>query len=237
MNLDGWQHVCATYDAETSEAKIYISGIEQLLDQTNTPSGPIRDNGEIDLYVGNSSGGIYTFDGTIDEVRIWNSARSGEAIQSTMNSYLSGTEEGLLAYWQMNEGNGDTIFDGSVNGHDAAVEAGWREGVDLDQWSDDRSSDDTAPMLIHLFEGRPNPFRQTTTMTFELTRPTHAAFLVHDASGKLVRSLLSGAFSAGQHVVRWDGMNDEGIPVRSGAYFCTMRVQNAVQTERILLLR
>ncbi|MCP4102942.1 MAG: LamG domain-containing protein [Lentisphaerae bacterium] len=48
--------------------------------------------------------------GSIDEVRVWNIARTQEEIQASMNSTLAGNETGLAGYWQFNEGTGiDTV--------------------------------------------------------------------------------------------------------------------------------
>jgi hypothetical protein len=53
----------------------------------------------------------YHFNGMIDEVRIWNLARSQSDIQMNMNREISSEEEGLLNYWRFNEGSGTTIYD------------------------------------------------------------------------------------------------------------------------------
>jgi hypothetical protein len=45
------------------------------------------------------------FQGKIDELRIWNTARSQADIQNTMNQTLAGNEQGLVGYWQF---DGDT---------------------------------------------------------------------------------------------------------------------------------
>jgi hypothetical protein len=39
------------------------------------------------------------FAGLIDEVRIWNVARTQAAIGATMSQLLTGTEPGLVGYW------------------------------------------------------------------------------------------------------------------------------------------
>ena len=44
------------------------------------------------------------FDGQMDEVRIWSTTRSATEIQSLMNSELCGTETGLIAYYDFNQG-------------------------------------------------------------------------------------------------------------------------------------
>jgi len=39
----------------------------------------------------------------IDDIRIWNTARTQAEIQGLMNTELAGTESGLVAYWKLNE--------------------------------------------------------------------------------------------------------------------------------------
>ncbi len=60
----------------------------------------------------------YPWDGGINEVRVWETARSQEEIEGNMNRLLSGDEDGLIHYWPMNEGSGSDIEDivGGVTG-------------------------------------------------------------------------------------------------------------------------
>lgn len=51
------------------------------------------------------------FKGSIKEVRYWNTARSAIQIQNNINSGLAGNETGLIAYWPLNEGSGQTFHD------------------------------------------------------------------------------------------------------------------------------
>ncbi len=59
--------------------------------------------------------GSQTFNGTIDEVRIWNVARTHAQIRDDMCRQLTGTEPGLVGYWNMNEGTGNTVNDLTPN--------------------------------------------------------------------------------------------------------------------------
>jgi hypothetical protein len=52
-----------------------------------------------------------TFDGTIDEVRFWDLARSDAAIASTMSMEIPKASAGLMAYWRFDEGMGTTTAD------------------------------------------------------------------------------------------------------------------------------
>ena len=47
----------------------------------------------------------------IDEVAIFDYERSLSEIQNYVGNQLSGYENGLLAYWNFNEGNGATSYD------------------------------------------------------------------------------------------------------------------------------
>ena len=56
------------------------------------------------------------FTGEIDEVRMWNIARSGDDIRATMNRSLTGLEPGLGGYWRFDEGEGQSVEDSSPIG-------------------------------------------------------------------------------------------------------------------------
>lgn len=70
-----WYHVAGTYDGET--LKLYVNGT--LIDSNNAPSGNI-DTGTQIMAVGTWSTLIDYFQGTIDEVRIWNTALTAEQL-------------------------------------------------------------------------------------------------------------------------------------------------------------
>lgn len=115
----GWHHIAGTYDGRY--CRLYVDG---NLVGTDDAGG----NYSIQ-YVGNStligaevSGGTAPtggyLNGKMDEVRIWNVARTSSQIQSAYKSSLTGNESGLLAYYDFEDGNGSTLTDqaGSLNG-------------------------------------------------------------------------------------------------------------------------
>ena len=105
LQVGQWQHLAARYDG--TNISIYRNGIIVA----NTPwSGNVTDVNFVLLGIWETS-----FNGLIDEVRIWNIARTQAQIQADMNQYLSGNESGLVGYWQFNEGSGQTIFDSTSN--------------------------------------------------------------------------------------------------------------------------
>lgn len=103
----GWQHYAVTYDAATTTMKLFKNG--SLIDvNTNVP--PYTGNGQVQI---GSFRNNYFVKGSIDEVRIWNYARSEADILASMTCELAGTEQGLAAYYPFNKG--DAVKTGANN--------------------------------------------------------------------------------------------------------------------------
>jgi hypothetical protein len=111
-----WVHVAGTYDLNA--VNLFYNG---ALDSSSAPKAPGESiyNSTTDLLIGtvNPFTGFETFDGQIDEVRIWNYARTQQQIQDNRFTALNGDESGLMAYWNFDEGGGQTAFDLTLNGN------------------------------------------------------------------------------------------------------------------------
>lgn len=66
----------------------------------------------------------------------------------------------------------------------------------------------------------PNPFNAHTRISFTLPVEGPVRVVLHALDGRRVRTLVSGARSAGVHEVVWDGRDDAGGVVASGTYLC-----------------
>lgn len=118
IEYNQWFHFAGVYDGES--IKVYYNG--ELYEAKYT-------QGDIDwkftpeyLSIGaflDSNERNY-FDGQIDEVRIWNRAISKDEIVNNMDETLSGNEEGLIAYYNM-EGNDKNLIDNSINKLDGTI--------------------------------------------------------------------------------------------------------------------
>jgi hypothetical protein len=113
--LDNWYHIAGVVDAKNDLMSIFINGVEVARQN----SGRNIHISKLPLRIGDSheveSQNQYPFQGQIDEVRIWNVARTQEEIQATMFSGLSGREPGLVGYWTFDDVE-DTITDLSPSG-------------------------------------------------------------------------------------------------------------------------
>lgn len=122
------RHVAVTYDADDvgNNPIFYIEdaqGVMQSVSVTElvTPVGTrLSDVGD-DLVIGNRSAGDRTFDGFIDDPRMWSDIRTPTEIADNYKVELIGNEAGLAGLWKFDEGTGSTAADSTSNGNDGTV--------------------------------------------------------------------------------------------------------------------
>jgi hypothetical protein len=88
---------------------------------------------------------------------------------------------------------------------------------------------------LRLASSSPSGF--PTSFRFELAAAAPARLTIYDAMGRLVRELLRDEVGPGGHDVVWDGRDDQGRAVSSGAYFCRLHAGDLQITVRALLVR
>lgn len=88
------------------------------------------------------------------------------------------------------------------------------------------ASRDNTPESFKLFQNSPNPFSETTKLSFELGADTQnqpIKLTVYDILGREVRTVISGRLSSGSHTINWDGRNARGQRVPAGVYFYVLQ--------------
>lgn len=110
-DLGRWVHLAGVYDG--AYWRLYRNG--QLL--AESPGSFGARVGSAEWAIGSGGGGATNFfQGGIDEVRIWQVARTQAEIQAAMNTTLTGNEPGLRGYWRLDEGGGTTAEDSAPHG-------------------------------------------------------------------------------------------------------------------------
>ncbi|MGH2470418.1 MAG: LamG-like jellyroll fold domain-containing protein, partial [Chloroflexota bacterium] len=106
-----WTHLAWVQDASSS-ASLFVNG--NLVGTKPFPDlRPGDCSSDQPFVIGASGGGSEFFPGSIDDVRVWNVARTQAQLQSDYQHELTGSEAGLVGYWKLDEGTGTTATDSS----------------------------------------------------------------------------------------------------------------------------
>jgi hypothetical protein len=102
----------------------------------------------------------------------------------------------------------------------------------------DPEGDVRPPLGYSLSQNYPNPFNPVTTIEVEIPWGKEAGITlsVYDIRGRLVRVLVDGPAIPGKLRVLWDGRDNVGGKVASGAYFFTLKTAESVHTRKVVLL-
>jgi hypothetical protein len=98
-----------------------------------------------------------------------------------------------------------------------------------------RSLESLPPASIALYQNFPNPFNAVTTLKIRLSRARDIRLVVFDVQGRLVRVLYEGRQRAGLHLVTWDGLDNQGMPVPSGLYIARLNFGTQIQMKKMIL--
>ena len=98
------------------------------------------------------------------------------------------------------------------------------------------------PGQTSLQQNYPNPFNPTTTIEYDLgfiDGPFQKVNItVYDILGRNIKTLINEEQSIGRYRVRWDGKDQNGVPVSSGIYFVNLLTDiGRSQTKKVMLMR
>lgn len=105
INNGAWHHVAFVVDA--TGGRLFVDGVSDgFSGWTSGTPGPATTTAPVRL--GNETTGyLYPFAGTLDEVRLWSVARSAAELQANKNSELAVMPPCLVGYYKFNQGTAD----------------------------------------------------------------------------------------------------------------------------------
>jgi FlgD Ig-like domain/Right handed beta helix region len=83
----------------------------------------------------------------------------------------------------------------------------------------------------------PNPFNPRTTIHFDIVQPQRVQVSVFNLQGALVRKLADRDFPSGAQSLQWNGDDQAGRQISSGAYFVVVQGQQDRQTIKMTMLK
>jgi hypothetical protein len=98
------------------------------------------------------------------------------------------------------------------------------------------------PDRFELAQNYPNPFNPSTQFRFAVEQRSHVEIVVYDLAGRKVATIASDELAPGYYAATWEGRNDNGYAVASGAYFVRMtatvdHAQVFSATHKVVLLK
>jgi hypothetical protein len=128
---DEWTYIALVHSSGMLHA--YKNGIEVGAVASGTTKQPST-GAHPKLHIGgiiNNTSRVWTYEGMIDEVKLWNFGMTAAEIQQDMYQVLTGSEPGLRAYYRMSNGSGLVLNDDSLNSWDGTLKDG-AQGVPPD---------------------------------------------------------------------------------------------------------
>lgn len=95
----------------------------------------------------------------------------------------------------------------------------------------------TSPANFELFNNFPNPFNPSTKITYQIGKQSIVSLEIYDIQGRKIKTLVHKEQSAGEYSIVWNGENENGITVSSGAYLYVLRVKGRVAWKKMIYLR
>jgi large repetitive protein len=118
VNPKQWHHLAATFTARTRTLVLYLDGVQVAQDKLGASS--IGNTAPVEIGRNGPVSGKY-FRGKLDDVRLWNVARTASQIAASFAQELTSPPTTLVANWKFNERLGTLAAYSSVGTHTAIL--------------------------------------------------------------------------------------------------------------------
>ena len=176
------------------------------------------------------------------------------AIDADVNGNNSGTEDKFrIKIWDKENGDA-VVYDNQMNvgenedpttvlgGGKITIRTAKTAAPPRTRFADRGAALPSTPTQFRLLANYPNPFNPETWLPYELAENGSVAIRVYSASGQLVRLLNLGNKPAGFYTTKskaayWDGKNEAGEQVSSGAYFYIIQAGKFTATKKMVVAK
>ena len=81
----------------------------------------------------------------------------------------------------------------------------------------------------------PNPSHGEVSLNYLIKKQGRVTINILDEAGRIVQSVFDGFQKKGIHQIKWDGLNETGVLVKSGIYFYTVQSNEYFESGKIIM--
>ncbi|HNW59413.1 MAG TPA: FlgD immunoglobulin-like domain containing protein [bacterium] len=105
------------------------------------------------------------------------------------------------------------------------------------QWHGPVMVEMVQPEASRLEQNSPNPFNAQTRIAYAVKQPGQVMLAIYNLQGQRVRTLVSNRLEAGSYSTIWDGRDDNGHDLPTGAYLYVLKMADSELSQRMTLIK
>lgn len=125
-----------------------------------------------------------------------------------------------------------TSTDGDITNNHGGPEDGWLVKLNSNHNRFSITSECSVINSTNNLNIFPNPFLNSTTITFSLSQTQNVSLNIYDVNGRLIKTLANNVFEEGEHSIEWNAKE-----VNAGIYFLQIQSTELSKTERLILTK
>ena len=93
------------------------------------------------------------------------------------------------------------------------------------------------PIKNDLYQNHPNPFNNSTIITYKLDFPSIVKLIIYNTSGQIVRVLKNERQQEGIYKIEWNGTTTKGQVVSSGVYLYELSTEHGIEKRKMTYIK
>jgi hypothetical protein len=91
------------------------------------------------------------------------------------------------------------------------------------------------PTTFALMPNTPNPFKNYTTIRWQIPLKSNVTISIYDATGRVIKTLVNNEFNVGYYNTNWNCADENNHTVSAGIYFYEMRADNYLARYKMVI--
>ena len=87
------------------------------------------------------------------------------------------------------------------------------------------------------FPSYPNPFSDSTNISFSIPQSQKVFIQVFDGAGRLIKTIANEQMQAGTHQLTWNAADENGTAVAKGMYYLKFNAGSYAETKKLAVIK